>query len=95
MGKEGCGKAECERGETCDAATATNGDGRQGRAREEGRTEVDEAGEGKRCRLRRDSAAAEGGEGVNLGAVGGGGREWGISVDGGDLEVREEWEWKG
>jgi hypothetical protein len=77
VGKEGCGEAGCERGETYDAATATNGDGRRGRAREEGRAEVDEADEGERCRLRRDSAAAEGGEGVDLGAVGGGGREWG------------------
>ena len=73
MGKEGCGEAGRERGETYDAATVTNGNGRRGRVREEGRVEVDEADEGERCRLRRDSAAAEGGEGVDLGAVGGSG----------------------
>ena len=54
-----------------------NGDKQGGRARGEERAEVDKAGESEKCRLQRDSAAAEGGKGVNLDVVGGGGQDWG------------------
>jgi hypothetical protein len=74
MGKEGCGEAKYERGETCGDKRAMDS---EGGAQGEGRAEVDEASESENCQLQRDSAVAEGGEGIDLDVVGSSGRGWG------------------